>query len=202
MNYSRYLVLISFLLCYTLTIQAQVNYVFYPKVSIDLPGKHFSEMSLEGVTNNTTTGVTLGFEVVSTPVVWNMSFGGGLSYQFQRKLDTENYQSFQFATVYGMVKYRYFTISDIACSVVGNLGYNGALGGSGNYTAYVTPGGGNLAYNLLGGLYYAGGLRFDKDIYFFEAAYRSYGGTASSSSYGYDAKIHYRTYSLSFGVLI
>jgi len=202
MNYTRYLVLISFLLCYTITTHAQVHYMFYPKVSVDLPGKHFSEMSLEGVTNNTTTGVTLGFEVVSTPVIWNMSFGGGLSYQFPRKLNTDDYQAFQFATVYGLVKYRYVTFAGIDCSLIGNLGYNGALGGSGNYTSYSLSGGKDLAYNLLGGLYYAGGFRFDKDIYFFEAAYRSYGGTASSSNYSFDAKIHYRTYSISIGVLL
>lgn len=202
MRYIRYIVFAFVVMCCTMTVQAQVHYMFYPKLSVDLPGKHFSEMSLEGVTNKTTTGVTLGFEVVSTPVIWNISFGGGLSYQFPRKLDTKNYQSFQFATVYGLAKYHYFTLAGIECSVVGNLGYNGALGGSGNYTAYSIPGDKDLAYNLLGGLYYGGGLRFDKDIYILEAAYRSYGGTASSSNYSFNAKIHYRTFSVSVGVLI
>ncbi len=202
MNYTRYLVFVSLFLYFSVTVQAQVHYLFYPKVSVDLPGKHFSEMSFEGVNNKTTTGITVGFEVVSSPVIWNLSFGGGLTYQFPRKLDTDNYQAFQFATVYGMAKYRYFTLAGVECSIIGNLGYNGALGGSGNYTAYSTSDGKDLAYNLLGGLYYAGGIRFDKDIYFVEAAYKSFGGTASSTSYSFDAKVHYRTFSISLGVVI
>jgi hypothetical protein len=202
MRYTRLFVILFAILCFAVTAQAQVHYMFYPKVSVDMPGKHFSEMSLEGVTNTTTTGFTLGFEVVSTPIVWNMSFGGGLSYQFPRKLDTDNYQAFQFATVYGIVKYRYLTLAGVECSVIGNIGYNGALGGSGNYSIYSIPGDSDLAYNLLGGLYYAGGIRFDKDIFFIEAAYKSFGGTASSTKYNYEAKIHYRAFSLSVGVAI
>jgi hypothetical protein len=202
MRYTRYFVLLFAVLYSAVTAQAQVHYMFYPKVSVDMPGKHFSEMSLEGVTKNTTTGITVGFEVISSPVIWNFSFGGGLSYQFPRKLDVEDYQAFQFATVYGIAKYRYLTFVGIECSVSANIGYNGALGGSGNYTTYSVSDGNDLAYNLLGGLYYAGGIRFDKDIYFIEAAYRSFGGTASSSSYSYDAKIHYRAFSLSVGVAI
>jgi len=179
----------------------QEKYLFYPKISIDAPGKHFSEMSLEGVHKNTNTGITAALEVITKPVFYNMSFGGGISYQFARKLDVENYQGFQFATVYGIVKYRALQFAGIECSVLGNLGYNGIFGGIGNYSTYSVDGV-DMAYTLLGGLYYAGGVRFDKDIYFFEAVYKQYGGTASSTTFNYKAAIHYPTVSFSIGVLI
>ena len=202
MKNTLFIVLPLTLLFLTASAHAQVKYLFYPKISIDAPGKHYSEMSLEGVSKNTTTGLTAGLEVISSPIVYNLSFGGGILYQFTRKLDTENYQGFRFATFYGIVKYRYATLLGVECSLVGNLGYDGNFGGTGSYTENYKVNGSDLAYTLLGGLYYAGGVRFDKDIFFFEAAYKNFGGTASSTTYNYDAKIHYRTVSFSLGVLI
>jgi hypothetical protein len=169
---------------------------------MDAPGRHYSEMSMEGVHNKTTTGLTVGLEVISSPIVYKLSFGGGISYQFVRKLDTDDYQGFQFATFYGIVRYKYAQLLGVECSLIGNLGYSGNFGGTGNYGENYSINGSDLSYNLLGGLYYAGGVRFDKDIFFVEAAYKSYGGTASSTTYHFNATIHYQTLSLSLGVLI
>jgi len=181
---------------------AQVTYMFYPKISIEAPGTHYSEMSLAGVHNKTTAGISAGLELISSPILYNVSLGGGLSYQFTRKLDTDNYQGFRFITVYGIAKYKCATFMGVECSIIGNVGYNGNFLAAGHYAENYTVNDEDLSYALLGGVYYAGGVRFDKDIFFFEAAYKNFDGTASSTTFRYDAIVHYRTVSFSIGIMI
>ena len=169
---------------------SQNSFTFYPKISYDLPGKHTYTIAGEGVTSNTAAGFSVGMEVLSKSY-HNFNFGGGISRLFPRRVTADNYQTFFFIPIYGIVAYNYFDYLGVKFSAVGNIGYNGIYSGSDNYIT----GSAVDNFSMAGSLYYAGGLRFDKDIYFLDVFYKYYSGKVPN----YSITANYTTVSVSFG---
>lgn len=189
----KFTVLLSIILVATSVSFAQKLVTVSPNISFDIAGNH--KVSLQGRNGSMSVnpGVTLGLEITS--VSENVfSFGGGVMYLIPREQEVSGSGEFNFMPVYALGKIKFTTNeSGVVPSLILNIGYNVLYNGDSNYKGPL---------ELSGGLYLAGGIRFDINKIYFQGIYKAYNGSASMSGVSSSFDVTYTTLSLGFGVSI
>ena len=166
------------------------------KFCLDLAGSHKASAMGQSASVDVNTGISIGLEVEKAEKsIFN--YAVGMMYLIPREQKVSGSGNFNFLPIYAAAKIRLSMEEESIIPVlIGNIGYDVLFNGDQNYKG---------PFRLSGGLYIAGGLRLEiQKIFFLEALYKSFGGSAKYSIDGTDINvdINYTTVSLAFGLLL
>lgn len=164
-----------------------------PIIGFNLPGTH--RATAVGIESKApvSPSMTIALEVASR-TEGLFSFGGGIQHLSSQQLSPERLGSFNFTSVYGLVKLQFARLEGRPIgALVGHAGYNVIFSGDPAYS-------GNVA--LRGRIYWGAGLRVYASRVFLQLMYRSLQGTGQFSSLSLKADVTYTSGAILLGVVL